>query len=131
MKIEIKTTTEAEVSHVRIVAPVNYEEEEIPNNFPFRIGDTWAAVIELETGKIEGWPEGRPERMHLTVKDGGTYVLLSPDGHVVASQENDYVPHCVIPGKYGDTIELDIDATGKIINWGTPNLSEFIRDERD
>ncbi len=131
MKMNIKTTVETEVSHVRFIVPVKYEEEEIPNDFPFRVGDTWAALIELGSGKIVDWPQGRAERVHLTVKDGGTYVILSPDGKVVASQENDYVPHCVIPGKYGDTIELDIDATGKITNWKTPRLEEFTRDEND
>jgi hypothetical protein len=132
MKAQIPSTKEVEVSHVRILAAVNYEEEEIPNDFPGRLGETWDAVVNIDTGVIHNWPTGRPAKMHLTVKDSGAYYLLTPDGNVVGSIENNYVPHRLIPGKYGDVIELDIDSTGRITNWPkNPDLCQFFDGEED
>ncbi len=130
MKAAIPTTKEVEVSHVRICVAVNYDEEEIPNDFPGRLGETWDAVVNIDTGIIRDWPTGRPFKMHLTVKDGGSYYLLTPNGNVVGSIESNYVPHCLIPGDYGDVIRFDIDSTGCITNWKkNPDVSEFFKDE--
>ena len=118
MKMKIKRWVEIEITHVEILAPVNYGEEEIPLTFPLRSGDEWKATINIETGQIEGWPAGAPAgNLFLTVKDGGTYRLLGPDGATVAEISEDYVPNRVIPGSYGDTIELEIDANGIVTNW--------------
>lgn len=130
MKIQIPTTTEVEITHVRIAAAVNYEEDEIPNDFPGRIHDVWHADINIDTGKIEGWPQGRVEDMFLTVKDSGSYYLIdanSQKGTPIASRENDYAPNDLIPGKYGDTIELKIDGNGIVTNWPkNPDVSQLI-----
>lgn len=126
MKTEVPTTKEIEVSHVRICAAVNYDEEEIPNDFPFRLGETWDAVVNIDTGVIRDWPTGHPFKMHLTVKDSGCYYLLTPEGNVVGSIESNYVPHRLIPGDYGDVIRFDIDSFGRITNWPkNPDVSEF------
>lgn len=125
MRIKQTITTEAEVAYIRIQAAVNYGEEEIPNDFPGRKGDLWDVIIDLGTGQILNWPNGRSADLHLTVKDSGTYRLLSKDGQIVASIENDYVPHGVIPGSYGDTIELTISGSGVVTNWRIPNADDF------
>lgn len=37
-----------------------------------------------------------------------------------------YVPNKLIPGKYGDSIDLEIDVeSGKIINWTKPTQNDF------
>lgn len=126
MKATIKLPTEVEITHVRIAAAVNYEEEEIPNDFPGRRGEMWHAVINVDTGEIAGWPQGRGERMHLTVKDSGSYYLMDSSGKEVSSIEANYVPHGLVPGDYGDVILLHIDETGRITNWPKrPDLSQF------
>lgn len=126
MKHTILVPTEIDLGHIRIEAAVNYGEEEIANDFPGRRGDLWAAAVDLDTGKIEGWPAGRAEKMHLTVKDCGTYFLFARDGNPVARLDNNYVPHGVVPGKYGDTIELDIAEDGTVKNWPRkPDVSAF------
>jgi hypothetical protein len=117
MKLKIPTVIEENVTHIKLACAVNYEEEEIPNDFPGRVGKMWHAKVNLDTGKIEGWPAGKTADMHLTVKDSGTYTLLTEDGREVAKRENNYVPHGVVPGKYGDTVELKIAADGTITNW--------------
>ena len=126
MKNTINKPTEVEITHVKISVHVRYDEEQIPKNFPLRRGDIWEALVNIDTGVISGWPQGKPAEMHLKVCDGGTYTLLSPSGEVLAAIENDYVPNALIPGEYGNYIHLIIDATGKITNWpGKPDVSEF------
>lgn len=130
MKIKIPTTIEEDIYLVRISAPVDYGEEDISNDFPGREGDVWKADIEIDTGKILNWPAGRVEKMFLTVKDGGSYALVSVSGHQVALRDGNYVPHGVVPGEYGDAIKLDIAADGTITNWPRrPDVSEFFDEE--
>lgn len=132
MKIQIPATIEEDVCLVRISAAVNYGEEEIPNDFPGRNGDMWNADIEIDTGKILNWPAGRCADMHLTVKDAGSYYLVSRDGRIVAAITDYYVPHGLIPGNYGDTIELTIGKDGVITNWPRqPNVSDFLKNRED
>ncbi len=126
MKITIPVPHEIDLAHIRIEAAVNYGEEEIPNDFPGRRGDLWAAAVDIDAGKIEGWPAGRAEKMHLTVKDCGTYFLFDRVGNLVGKREQNYVPHGIVPGKYGDTIELEIAADGTVTNWPRrPDVSAF------
>lgn len=130
MKIKIPTTIEEDIYLVRISAPVDYGEEDISNDFPGREGDVWKADIEIDTGKILNWPAGRVEKMFLTVKDGGSYALVSVSGHQVALRDGNYVPHGVVPGEYGDAIKLDIAVDGTITNWPRrPDVSEFFDEE--
>jgi hypothetical protein len=121
---------EENVTHIKLACAVNYGEEEIPNDFPGRVGEMWHAKVNLDTGKIEGWPAGKTADIHLTVNDCGTYTLLTEDGREVAKRENNYVPHGVVPGIYGDTVELKIAADGTITNWPrTLNTSAFFNGE--
>lgn len=125
MKVTVPTTKEIEIKHIYIEAPVRYGDEDIPYDFPLRVGDMWRAKVEIDTGKIVDWPIGRTAYMHMKVTDSGAYTLLDDGGAVVAKREQKYVPD-VIPGEYGDYIELTIDANGIITNWlKKPDLSDF------
>jgi hypothetical protein len=107
--------------------PVRYQEEDIPNDFPLRQGDMWDATVDIDTGKIQNWPQGKTGDMHMKVCDGGTYTLLDKDGKSLA-EIADYIPNSVVPGEYGDYIELKIDATGTITNWPKdPDVGKFFR----
>lgn len=130
MKITIPTVTEEDVALVRIEAAVNYGQEEIPYDFPGRVGDLWKADIDIDSGCILNWPAGQIADLHLTVKDAGNYYLVSRDGRVVAKIEDSYVPNGVIPGNYGDTIEMYIGSDGRISNWPKrPDFSRFLERE--
>ena len=132
MKAKIPTTIEVNITHVLVNLPVRYDEEDIPNDFPLREGDMWNAKIEIDTGKIEGWPLGRTGEFYMKVVDGGTYRLLDDKGAVVAAIEQDYVPHGVIPGEYGDYVDFKIDAGGVIANWPKrPDICEFLEQDED
>lgn len=129
MKALIPTTKEVEITHVLVTLPVRYGEEDIPNDFPLRQGKKWEAKIEIDTGKILGWPEGQAgEIEYMKVCDEGSYALLDAAGNVVLSIEQNYVPHGVIPGEYGDYVSLTINERGVITNWPKlPNICEFLK----
>lgn len=130
MKTTIKRPVEIEIATVKLKLPVRYEEEEIPNDFPFREGDLWEAEINVDTGKILNWPQGKPADMFLTVKDTGYYELFDPAGRSLAKIDDNYVPHGLIPGEYGDVVLFTIDATGTITNWPIrPDVSEFFPED--
>lgn len=124
MKITITRPSEIEVSHVLIDVPVSYGTEEIPDNFPLRVADRWRAKIHLETGCIDGWPQGVPAELFLTVRDSGAYSLLAPDGSEIVKRES-YVPNRVIPGDYGDTIQFKVASNGMIEGWRQPTQRDF------
>jgi hypothetical protein len=132
MKIKVPTTIEEDVALVRIQASVNYGEEEIPKNFPGRVGDMWNAEIDIDTGKILNWPSDQIADLHLTVKDAGSYYLVSRDGRVVAAITDYYVPNKLIPGNFGDTIEMYIGHEGQITGWPIkPDVSDFFPKQED
>lgn len=126
MKTKIKVEKEIEIASVRIRVPVSYDEEDIPNDFPLRKGDVWCAEININTGQIRGWPRGRSGELSMKVCDEGTYSLLDKCGGEIAKIVDDYVPHGVVPGQYGDYIILNIDTEGVVTNWPKrPDVSKF------
>lgn len=128
MKIFVMRRMEVDVDSVRMVLPVRYDEEDIPNDFPHRMGDTWDITVDIETGQIFSWPVGVSHEVDIKVVDMGSYYLMN-GSEVVGSREEDYVPDC-IPGRYGDYVEFNIDAAGFITNWDkTANFSELLRSE--
>jgi hypothetical protein len=130
MKIKVKRPVEIEVFTVYVMLPVRHEDEDMPYDFPLRRGDIWEAFIDIDTGKISGWPEGRKGGFYMKVCDSGVYRLISPDGEI--TERNDYVPHGLIPGDYGDYVQFEINEQGIITNWPkTPDVSCFFQDEED
>ena len=123
MKVTIMAPKEINVACVIITVPVRYGEEDIPNDFPLRNGDVWQAVVDMDTGKIDDWPHGKSGRLAMKVCDEGVYELRDGAGTRLALLRNDYVPNKVVPGEYGDYIDLDIDENGVIKNW--PRQPDF------
>lgn len=117
MKFSRKVVEEVEVAYVRIFVPVRYDEEDIPNDAPMRSGDTWAAIVDVATGQIQDWPQGQSLTLSMKVCDEGHYALLDDRKAEIAKHQNYYVPHCTVPGEYGDYIKLEIDEKGVITNW--------------
>lgn len=107
-----------EVTEVHVRLPVRFGDEDMPYDFPLRVGDVWSAAIEIETGQIKNWPNGITEvsHLHLKVCDEGVYELRGPKGRVAILQD-EYVPHGLIPGMYGDYVIFHLSPTGLITNW--------------
>jgi len=118
-------------SHIKIKTigvsvAVRYDEEDIPNNFPFRDGDMWNVKIDVEKQSIIGWPSGITGGFYMKICDQGTYTLFDEDDHEVACIQNNYVPNALLPGEYGDYLEMIIDDNGLITNWlSDANFSNF------
>ena len=128
MKVEVPIVKEVEITTVRLDVAVRYEEEQIPNDFPGRNGEMLTMHVDIDTGRIRHWPAGKTFDLHMKVCDCGTYRLLDAEGVVIAIIENDYVPHGVVPGSYGDYLEFDIGEDGVIKNWPTePDVSSFFK----
>lgn len=129
MKVTVKTEEEVEIKFVKVNVAVRYGEEDIPNDFPLRKGDMWSAIIDIDKGMILDWPKGTKGELYMKVCDEGSYYLLDESGNTVLSIEEDYVPNELLPGEYGDYLDLDINEDGYINNWySKPSLSDFIND---
>lgn len=130
MKALIKVKKEVEITMVKVDVAVRYGEEDIPNDFPMRHNDMWIADIDINEGRVLGWPVGQKGHLAMKVCDEGSYYLYDSDGNCVKSIEQDYVPNQLLPGKYGDYIDLHIGENGLISNWySQPSLSDFFNDE--
>lgn len=125
MKVKVPIIQEVEIGRVRIIVPVHYDDEQMPNEFPFRNGNSWNILVEIDTGKIINWPKGKDADVHLKVCDSGVYELLDINQFPLAKIDDGYVPHGVVPGSYGDYVEMTI-VDGIITNWPeSPNVDAF------
>ncbi len=125
MKAKVMIETEIEVKEIEMKLAVRYEEEDIPNDFPGRKGDMLTLSVDVDTGEIADFPQDLDFDLNMKVRDQGTYRLYSPDGTMLKELVNEYVPHGVVPGEYGDYVWFKI-SNGKIENWPKhPNLKDF------
>ena len=135
MKLKLKTIAEKDVRWLEVDAGVSYWEDgeingktddENTPNMPFTEQNEdgewrWRIKIDVNNGRIEGWPAGNTANVHYKVCDEGNYRLTDVNGDTVMECENEYVPECI--GEYGDYIVMDIDANGYI--------EDFSFDQRD
>jgi hypothetical protein len=135
MKIKIKVEKEVDIKYCQVKANVRYwEDAEIDgvddvegDLTPCREGDLWCPCINIDTGVITNWEQGKKAKVHFKVCDAGSYYLQDEYGDNILAIEEDYVPNSLIPGEYGDYIIMVIDENGKITNWETPaDLSDFL-----
>lgn len=130
MRAKIKVEKEIDIKMVKVDIAVRYGEEDIPMDFPLRSGDMWSAIIDIDKGMVLDWPKGIKGNLSMKVCDEGSYFLLDEKGNTVLYIENDYVPNQLLPGKYGDYLELHINENGYITNWySSPSISDFINED--
>lgn len=125
---EVAEDTEVQCDTVLIELPVNYDDEDIPYDFPFRKHDMLTLEVLIADGKIVDWPaDWGAAQVFMKVVDEGTYTLFD-QGLPVAEINQQYVPHGLIPGEYGDYVRFNIDEKGYITNWPkSPDVSEFFK----
>ncbi len=126
MKVTVLRPVEIEISKIAVTLPAISHEGELPEDFPLRTGDLWKAVIDIESGCIEDWPEdARAINIFHYVGADGIYTLLAPDGTEVAEITGP-VPHGLIPGLDSQFVDLVIHPGGTITNWPEQkDLSQF------
>lgn len=133
MEVEFykKVKVNVNISKILISIPVKYGEDDIPDDFPLRNGENWSAMVNVDTGEIEDFPLGIEASFFMKVTDRGIYKIFDDFGTEVSSIVQDYVPHGVIPGEYGDYVHLKI-SKGIITNWPkNPDFSEFFEEDED
>ena len=144
MDLTVTVKSKLDVRYLRAKMGVRYWEDaevngqpepdedsgELPK-IPFGGGEYWHITIDLEDGRIEGWPSGTTAKTHYKVCDDGQYELLDVDRKVVRSIDG-YVPSMMCPDDngYGDYVIMTIDGDGRIANW-TADLSAFEDDSED
>lgn len=134
VEITIPEATKAvDVEYLVVEAGVRYWEDAAVNGvsddhgvmIPFRVGDKWKPIIELETGIIPGWPTDTTADVHYKICDDGEYWLADRHKNKLAKRKDDYVPDdllCVGDCGYGDYIILKIDEGGQITGWRKPHI---------
>lgn len=75
----------------------------------------WQLIIDLETMKVLGWPNGVEARVFYKVCDDGAYYLLDENKNILI-EKYCYVPSilCYIENGYGDYIDMVIDKDGNL-----------------
>lgn len=133
LDIEVNVTVKKSVRYLRAECGVRYWEDATVNGaedaegdlIPCRKGDAWCPIIDLETGKIENWPEGTTAKIHYKVCDDGRYALLDRDGDDVKSIDGYVITMMCPEGEgFGDYVIMNVGPDGKIENWKV-DFSEF------
>ena len=134
MKTTIKIEKEVDIQKVVISVQPRYvgdgDDDDMPTDFPglCELKKVWTCSVLVDSGQIEGWPVGDARTLHIKVCDAGLYTLYDSDGDSVAAIDG-YVPNELVPGSYGDYIEMNIDENGLITNWPKhPCLGNFFED---
>jgi hypothetical protein len=131
MKVRVMVPTEVEVKYVSMCLPVKYDDEDMPEDFPGRNGNSWLATVDIDTGIIDRWPVAVSHDLYMKVTDAGSYQLLDASENPIGDLLEDYVPHGVVPGEYGDYVHLQI-VEGKITNWPKkPDVSAFFPEHEE
>lgn len=130
MKIEVLKPVEVEVYAVRINALLHEDAMQNLPDFLLQDGGDLEILIEVDTGRVVNWQGNTAVRIEDKVRDNGNYALLDKDMNEIVRIEDDYVPNRLIPGEYGDYIDLKINAEGYVKNWPKqPDVSEFFENE--
>lgn len=126
-EITIVKTVKIKAKYLQVEAEVRYWEDGTVNGtpddddnptIPCRRAGVWAPLIDLDTGKIEGWPGGTTAEVHYKVCDAGVYRVLDVARNTILIADG-YVPQILSPGGngYGDYIIMSIGADGVIADW--------------
>ena len=143
MKVEMKVIQEFDIKYLFVEAKVrDWEDGEVDGVedaegklIPCREGDIWKPIIEIETGQITNWQQGKTADIHYKVCDAGVYTIKGDKGLAIKRIDG-YVPSILSPGGsgYGDYIIMSISDQGVINNWKcSPSIikEEFDIDEAE
>ena len=105
----VKVTQEVPVKYLNASMGVRYWEDGRVNGvdegednpkMQLKSNDTWEITVDLETGKILGWPEGVTAETNYKVCDAGIYRALDAE-RVCVVEKDGYVPKMLSPGGDG------------------------------
>jgi len=117
MELIINESKAVGIKYLKMSVAVRYDEEDMPNDFPFRNGNLWNVLIDIDEHRIIEWPKGVSHELFMKICDEGCYYLMDSDRNIIKSKEQEYVPNNLLPGEYGDYLDFVIDESGYITNW--------------
>lgn len=90
--------------------------DETGNLVPCKEANRWKPIIDLKTGRIINWEQGKTAKVHYKVCDQGEYFLLDENKDKIAKYYSFYVPDILSPKRdgFGDYIILDVAKNGLI-----------------
>ena len=99
-------------------ASINGERSEDGENVPFKNGDVWNPLIDIDNGVVVDWPKGMTASFCFKVCDAGFYQLLDGSSNLLV-EKGGYVPSGLCHGDngYGDYIIFNVNADGSIHNY--------------
>lgn len=139
MKVTVKKEVEMEAKTLHVKAGVRYWEDSTVNGvedvagdlIPCRIEDQeeWFPVIDIDTGVITNWEQGKTAEIHYKVCDDGLYIVYDQNEKEITRKDG-YVPDTMCPeGEgYGDYIIMKVDENGLIENWKF-DITDFIEED--
>lgn len=126
MKVTVYKPVELEIHTVRIEVELHDDVSESLPKHLFNDDGELDLLIEVDTGKVVSWQGSEPVNIYDKVCDNGVYTLFDSGGLEVRKIDNYYVPNDLIPGDYGDYINLEINVDGIVTNWPkSPNVRQF------
>ncbi len=130
MQHALRIEKQIDVRYLRI--NLDIYDEDLPSDLPFRFGNKWEIIIDIDRGMVMNWHHAQSIKLSLKVRDSGIYTLYDKNFNPIRHSDRDdspkYVPNHLLPPSngYGDYLELDIDGDGKILNWyDNPSLADF------
>jgi len=137
MKVELKIKKEFDVKYLLAEVGARYWEDSDVDGvedtqgdlIPCRDGEYWKPLIELETGKIVNWEQGKTAKIHYKSCDDNLFKLLDENQNVITSVDG-YVIDMMCPegGGFGDYVIMNIDENGTIKKWKA-DFEDFQNDE--
>lgn len=117
-----EATDEAMKAHIPFI---------VKEDIGYKPSDYWNIVIDINSGKVLGWPEGFCIRTHFKICDDGLYQVVAKDGTIVWDSIESgyyYVPNFLEIGDdgWGDYMYLDIDGEGNIKDWKEEAIPSMI-----
>jgi len=96
---------------------------------PCRDGEYWKPLIEVETGKIVNWEQGKTAKIHYKSCDDNLFKLLDENKNVITSIDGYVIDMmCPVGEGYGDYVIMNIDENGIIKDWEA-DFEDFQNDE--
>ncbi|MFC3875400.1 hypothetical protein [Neisseria musculi] len=117
MIVDVLKPCKTEIKAVRINVCLHEDVAEQLPEFLLADGGDFEIVIDVDTGKVLNCQGNEAVSVTDKVSDSGTYTLLGKDNEEIVKLVYEYVPNKLIPGEYGDYIDLKINTEGLITNW--------------
>ena len=141
MKITVIEKKEVEVKFIKVSANVRYWDDAEVNGetditgegVPFKVGNLWVPIIDIDKGVVIDWPNGTKANFHFKICDAGSYYLLDSEMNELASIDNNYVPRGLCHGDqgFGDYIIFSVNEDGSIVNYSNKIDEDDWNDEGD